>query len=67
MISKFSDDYWISFYNFYPKILLKELGILDKEDNQELLDIVSGISQYSMNLDDGDSDKFEKAFLVLWP
>ena len=61
IVAKFSEDYWISFYNFYPKILLEELGIFDKEDNQELLDIVSGISQYSMNLNDGDSDKFEKA------
>lgn len=61
MGAKFSDDYWISFYNFYPKILLEELNILDKDDNQELLDIVSGITQYSMNLNDGDSDKFEKA------
>lgn len=59
--SKFSDDYWVSFYNFYPKLLLEELKLLDIEENQELLDIVSGINSYSLNLNEGDSDRFEKA------
>lgn len=59
--SKFSDDYWISFYNFYPKLLLDELGISHEEDNKELLEIVSGITTYSMNMNDGDPDRFEKA------
>ena len=61
MQSKFSDDYWISFYNFYPKLLLEELDLLENESNQELLDIVSSINTYSLNLSEGDSDRFEKA------
>lgn len=59
--ARFSEDYWVSFYNFYPKLLLEELGILDDDGNQALLDIVSGISEYSFNINEGDSDKFEKA------
>lgn len=61
MESTFSDDYWISFYNFYPKILLEEIGGSIQEDNQELLDVVSNLTSYSLNLNDGDSYRFEKA------
>ena len=59
--TQFSDDYWISFYNFYPKILIDELEISTQDKNQDILDIISGITNYSLNQHYGDHDRFEEA------
>lgn len=58
---KFMEDIVMSFYSFYPKELLTEIGENIGEENQELLEIVSSINRYSRNEKHRDYDLFEDA------
>jgi type II restriction enzyme len=46
-------------YNFYPKILLEEIGETEQKFNSSLLELPKLIDKYSKNLTDGDSYLFE--------
>lgn len=57
----FIEDVVMSFYSFYPKELLIEIGEESGEQNQELLNIVTLINKYSHNEVHRDYDLFEDA------
>ena len=56
-----TDDYILKLYNFYPAILLRELGISETSRNKInfILDLVNNIKKYSKNSTEGDYHRFE--------
>ena len=52
-------DYILHLYNFYPKELLDDLGLLNRSKIQTMLQITQNIKKYSRNQEEGDCYKFE--------
>lgn len=52
-------DYILQLYNFYPKELLNDLGIVHQDRLQIMLQLTEDIKKYSRNKEEGDCYKFE--------
>lgn len=56
-----TDDYILKLWNFYPNILLEELGINQKQQTRIafMSDLTQNIKRYSANTEKGDCYRFE--------